>query len=181
MDRGVVLFITGIPSSGKTTLANNLARLLRDKGIPVEAIDAYIVRHDILGYGDTEFTGESRRRILYTLAWIAKLLARHGVIVIISGVFPEKATRIELKKIIGGDARVVTIYLKCRPEICSKRDYKGLYERFYRGEIDRLPGLNPPYEEPDDPDIVVNVEDMGPVEVLNYVYKRLMELGVLNK
>lgn len=181
MERGVVILITGIPSSGKTTLANNLARLLRDEGKPVEAIDAYMVRHDILGYGDTEFTGESRHRILHTLAWIAKLLARHGVIVIISGVFPEKTTRMKLKNIIGGDARIVTVYLKCRPEVCSKRDYKGLYERFYKGEIDRLPGLNPPYEEPDNPDIVVNAEDMDPTEVLNYVYKRLMELGILNK
>ncbi len=99
MDKGFVLFITGIPSSGKTTLANNLANVLRDHGYRVEVLDAFWVRNHIcLHEGYSYDVGE---KIMTCTAWVARLLARNGVIVLCSFVTPSRKLRELFKQIVG--------------------------------------------------------------------------------
>jgi adenylylsulfate kinase len=174
--RGIIVFITGLPSSGKTTLANRLAGKLQSEGYRVEVLDAYFIRRDVLGYGDTDFSGDASARIVSCMAWLARLLARNGVLVICSGVFPSRSIRKRFRRIVNDDAKVYTIYLKASIEKCMERDTKNLYKRYLRGEITRLPGLNPPYEEPEKPDLVINVDDKNVDEVFNEAYKWLKEI-----
>jgi adenylylsulfate kinase len=148
-----LILVTGLPSSGKTTLSSIVARKLRRKGYCIVHLDAYTARRCI-GAGDTDFDEETVGRVLRCLTIIVNSLLENNVHVILSGVFP---TRAERRTIIEstGNARHYTVYLKCPPEKCMLRDNKGLYKRFLSGMIKRLPGLNPPYEEPSNPDLVI--------------------------
>ncbi len=174
---GFVLFITGIPSSGKTTLAYNLASYLRSRGFRVEVLDAFWVRENICMFEG--YNREAREKIMKCTAWIARLLARNGVIVICSFVAPSRSLRELFRKIAGEEVRVIEIYLKCSIEVCRKRDNKGLYRKLERGEIKILPGVTIPYEEPLNPDIKIDTEKLGVEETLKYTLQKLREIGVI--
>ncbi len=178
MTNGFVVVITGIPSSGKTTLAGRLAVYLRNAGFRVEVLDGYFIRRMVLSYSDTDFEPGVTGRILGCLGWIARLLARNGVVVIVSGVFPSMESRRRLYELLDGIDRVV-VYLKCRVEVCSKRDNKGLYKRFFNGELRVLPGINPPYEEPVNPDIVIDAEKTPLGEAVRIVVDYLKMRGFI--
>ena len=176
-NRSFVLFITGIPSSGKTTLANNLARVLRGMGYRVEVLDGYWVRRNICVYEGYDL--ETAERVMRCTAWIARLLVRNGVVVICSFVAPSRRIRALFKEIVSEEAPVLEVYLKCRPEICRLRDNKGLYRGVERGEIKVLPGIKIPYEESPNPDIVVDTEKHDPGETLSIVLRELEKRGLI--
>ncbi len=172
------VLITGIPSSGKTTLAGRLAGFLRGRGFRVEVLDGYFVRNMVLGYTDTDFTPNTMKRILGCLGWMARLLVRNGVVVVVSGVFPGRASRMRLRSIIGSYP-LIHVYLDCDVEACSRRDNKGLYKRFLTGKIETLPGVNPPYEDPGDADLVIDTRRYGPDEALRILVGYLEDRGLV--
>ncbi len=177
MKKGFVLFITGIPSSGKTTLASNLAEFLRARGYSVEVLDAFWVRNHIClheGY-DTE----SGRKIITCTAWIARLLARNGVIVLCSFVTPSRSLRELFKKIVGEEVPVYEVYLKCNIDVCRRRDNKRLYERLERGEIEILPGVTIPYEESPNPDLTIDTSIVDEDKTLEITLKFLEKKRLL--
>ena len=154
LDKGFVVWFTGLPGSGKTTLAKGVAERLREKGYRVEVIDGDWARKTIsLGAG---FTREERRIHLHRIAWVARLLARNGVIVLCSFVSPYREVRRMIREIIEEEAPFVEIYVECPLEECIRRDPKGLYKKALRGEIKHFTGISDPYEPPENPDIIVN-------------------------
>lgn len=156
LEKGFVVWLTGLPGSGKTTIAKNVAEKLREKGYRVEVIDGDWARKTIsLGAG---FTRDERRIHLHRVAWVARLLARNGVIVLCSFVSPYRDVRRMIREIIEEDAPFVEVYVKASLEEVMRRDPKGLYKRALKGEIKHMTGIDDPYEPPENPDLVLDTE-----------------------
>ena len=151
MTQGCVIWLTGLPSSGKTTIANALAQRLRGDGLPVEVLDGDEVRRELspnLGF-TMEEREEHNRRVIY----VSKLLTRNGVNVIVPLISPYRRTRRLARCELD---RFVEVYVKCPLGVCIQRDVKGLYAKALRGEINQFTGVSDPYEEPENPEIVVD-------------------------
>ncbi|RLF34906.1 MAG: adenylyl-sulfate kinase [Thermoplasmata archaeon] len=174
MERGFVLWFTGLPGSGKTSIAKLVLDELRSRGFRVELLDGDWVRKTI--NPDAGFTREERRRHLIRVAWIARLLARNGVVVLCSFISPYKDVRSEIRRIVEEDAPFIEVYAKCSLEECIRRDPKGLYKRALTGEIKNFTGISDPYEEPESPDIILDTEHLSVSEcvskVIEYLKKR---------
>ena len=156
MEKGFVVWITGLPGSGKTSVALRVAEMLRAGGCRVEVLDGDEVRRWLSP--EAGFTREDRRRHLIRVAHVARLLARNGVVVVCSFVSPYRDVRREVRSIVEVDAPFIEVYAKCSLEECMRRDPKGLYKRALRGEIKHMTGLDDPYEEPPNPDLVLDTE-----------------------
>ncbi|BEP18345.1 adenylyl-sulfate kinase [Pyrofollis japonicus] len=147
-----MVWLTGLPGSGKTTLATRAAEKLRRMGYRVEVLDGDWVRKTI--NPDAGYTREERRRHLHRVAWIARLLARNGVIVLCSFVSPYREVRAEVRRIVEEEGiPFLEVYVKCPLEECIRRDPKGLYKKALRGEIKHFTGVSDPYEPPENPDL----------------------------
>ena len=158
MVNGVTVWLTGLSGAGKTTLAERLLPELKSRGHRVETLDGDVVRtHLSKGLG---FSREDRDENIRRIAWVAALGTRHGATMIVSAISPYEETRAEARERIGD---FVEVYVKCSLERLIERDTKGLYKRALAGEIKNFTGVSDPYEEPRDPEIVVET-DMESVE-----------------
>ena len=177
MERGLVIWLTGLPASGKTTLAKELAKRLRDMGLRVEVLDGDEVRRWLSP--EAGFSKEDRERHLTRVAYVSRLLARNGVIVIASFVSPYRETRRKIREIVQADAPFVEVFVKCPLEVAMGRDPKGLYEKALRGEIENFTGVSDPYEEPESPDVVVDSSEMSVEQEAEVILNHLSERGLL--
>ncbi|MFN3805336.1 MAG: adenylyl-sulfate kinase [Pyrobaculum sp.] len=174
LNRGVVAWLTGLPAAGKTTVANLAAEMLRQAGLKVEVLDGDWVRGTIhTGVG---FTKEERRLHLLKVAWIARLLARNGVVVIAAFVSPYRDVRAEVRKIVEEEVPFVEIYVKVPLEVAIRRDPKGLYAKALRGEIKNFTGIDDPYEEPTTPDLVLENDGVSPEENAKQVATHILHM-----
>jgi len=173
-ERGFTLWFTGLPCSGKTTLADAVAERLRQRGLKVERLDGDIVRRTLSR--DLGFSREDREENIRRVAFVAKLLTRNGVAVLTSFVSPYRKMREEARKEIGD---FVEVYVKCPLEVCMQRDVKGMYKKALVGEIKNFTGISDPYEEPLNPEIVVETDKEGVEECVNKILRKLEELGYL--
>ena len=176
LETGMVVWFTGLPGSGKTTIASGVAERLRRAGYRVELIDGDWARKTIsLGAG---YTREERRIHLHRIAWVARLLARNGVVVLCSFVSPYRDVRRMIRSIVEEEAPFLEVYVKCSVEEAIRRDPKGLYAKALRGEIKHMTGIDDPYEPPENPDLVVDTEK-DPIEVnVGKVLELLMRRGL---
>ena len=167
--RGAVIWFTGLPGSGKTTVARGVEKQLREMGYRVELLDGDEVRKWLSP--EAGFTREDRERHLIRVAYVAKLLARNGVLTICSFVSPYRNIRQRVRRIIEEEVPFIEVYVKCSLEECIRRDPKGLYKRALRGEIKYMTGIDDPYEEPIRPEITIDTEhetiDSCIVKILN--------------
>ena len=171
-----MLWLTGLPGSGKTTIARRVIEELRRNGYRVEGLDGDWARRTIsIGAG---FTKEERRVHLIRVAWVSRLLARNGVVVLCSFVSPYSDVRREVREIVEEEVPFVEVYVKCSLEECMRRDPKGLYKRALKGEIKHMTGIDDPYEPPESPDLVVDTERESLEECVSKVLGKLEELGL---
>jgi len=165
----VVVWLTGLPASGKTTIAKGVADKLRDEGYRVELLDGDWVRRTI--NPDAGFTPEERRRHLLRVAWIARLLARNGVVVLCSFVSPYRSVRSEVRKIVEEEGiPFIEVYVECSLEECMRRDPKGLYKKALHGEVESFTGISDPYEPPERPEVTLNAEHDPPEVNIERLY-----------
>lgn len=149
-----VLWFTGLPSSGKSTLADAVSVELKKYNIPFEKIDGDVVRRTIskdLGFSKKDIEENGRRA-----SSLAKNFTKKKICVLASIISPYKNTRNHIRRKIGRD--FIEIYTKCDPNICVQRDVKGLYKKALAGEIQNFIGISIKYEEPDNPEIVVETD-----------------------
>lgn len=172
------MWLTGLPGSGKTTIARVVEKELKRKGFKVEVLDGDEVRKWLSP--KEGFSREDRERHLRRVAHVARLLARNGVIVLCSFVSPYKKIRREVREIIESeDIPFIEIYVKCSLEECMKRDPKGLYKRALRREIKHMTGLDDPYEEPENPELILDSEVKSVEENVEMLILKLTNIGVL--
>ncbi len=179
LDKGAVIWLTGIPGSGKSTIAFKLKDTLEEMGIRVEVLDGDWVRKTI--NPDAGFSYDERRRHLLRVAWIARLLARNGVIVIASFVSPYRRVRDEIRRIIEEEVPFVEVYVKCSLEEAIRRDPKGLYKKAIKGEIKHFTGISDPYEEPLNPELVLNTETNTVEQNVSKLVNFIVEKKIIKK
>jgi adenylylsulfate kinase len=176
---GFVLWMTGLPGSGKTTLALILEELLeRDFDRYAEILDGDEFRKGISR--DLGLSKEDRQEHAHRVSYVGKLLAKNGVVGIVALISPYRKSREEAREIIGKD-RFVEVYVKASLATCEKRDPKGLYKKARSGEITNMTGIQDPYEVPESPDIIVDTEASDAKGSAKMIIERLIELGHLPK
>ena len=174
--QGFTLWLTGLPRSGKSTVASIVAGRLRAQGVEqLELLDGDIVREGLCR--DLGFSRKDRTENIRRIAFVSKLLTRNGVISIVAAISPYREDRELAREEIQS---FVEIWCKASVDACAARDYKGLYEKARRGEIDNLTGVNDPYEEPEDADLVLDTENDTPEQSAEQVMRLLREKGYLD-
>jgi len=165
-----VIWLTGLPCSGKTTIGDKLFKKMKQLGIRVERIDSHQVR-DL--FPEAGFTRENRNRHIKRVGHLASVLEQNGVCVIASFISPYAESRDFVK---GLCKNFIEVHTKASVDTCMKRDYKGLYERAKKGEIANFTGVSDVYEEPKNPDIIIDTEkksvDEATKSILQYVLSR---------
>lgn len=171
--KGIVIWMTGLSGSGKTTIAVSLEQELNKKGLLTQVLDGDNVRTGInsnLGFSDSD-RNENIRRI----AEIAKLFMNCGVITICCFVSPTREIRANAKSIIGS-TDFVEVYINTPLEICEQRDVKGLYAKARKGEIKDFTGIDSPFEAPEHAEIELRTNEMSVEEsvekILTYYHER---------
>ncbi len=173
-ERGFVVWFTGLSGAGKSTLAHGLESVLRERGLKVEVLDGDVVRtHLSKGLG---FSKEDRDTNIRRIGFVCKLLARNGVVAIAAAISPYREIRDELRRDIGD---FVEVYVKCPLEVLLARDIKGLYAKALRGEIANFTGVSDPYEEPLNPEVLLETDRESVGESLAVLLAKLEELGYL--
>ncbi len=150
-EQGFTLWFTGLSGAGKSTLTQRLAPILRARGRTVEVLDGDEVRENLSkGLG---FSKEDRDTNIRRIGYVARLLTRHGVVVMTAAISPYKAVRDYNRSQIGN---FIEVYVECPLETLVERDVKGLYRRALAGQIPNFTGVSDPYEPPDAPEIHVD-------------------------
>jgi adenylyl-sulfate kinase len=154
----VVVWLTGLPAAGKTTIADALARRLRESGHRVTRLDADEVRASAISR-DLGYSPEDRREHLLRVASIAKPLSDGLATVVCSFVSPSASVRDEVRRAVGND-RFIEVFVDCPVSVCIQRDPKGLYRKALAGEIPDFTGVSAAYEAPTDPEVHVRTDRM---------------------
>ena len=175
LDRGFTLWFTGLSGAGKTTVSEIVEHELRDRIGHVEVLDGDIVRTNLSkGLG---FSREDRDINVLRIGFVANLLTRNGVPVIVSAISPYKEARDQVRREIGEG--FIEIFVDAPLEVCAQRDVKGLYKKAYSGEIAQFTGVSDPYEAPTVPELTLRTNEEEPEESARKVIDKLEELGYL--
>ncbi|WP_405662486.1 adenylyl-sulfate kinase [Streptomyces sp. RK9] len=175
---GATVWLTGLPSAGKTTIAHELARILRAQGHRVEVLDGDEIREFLsAGLG---FSRADRDTNVQRIGFVAELLARNGVLALVPVIAPFTDSREAVRKRhqAGGTA-YLEVHVATPVEVCSVRDVKGLYAKQAAGEISGLTGVDDPYEEPESPDLRIESQDQTVQESAAAVHALLNERGLV--
>lgn len=177
IEQGVTVWLTGLPSAGKTTIAHELAGRLRAGGRRVEVLDGDEIREFLsAGLG---FSREDRHTNVQRIGFVAELLACNGVLALVPVIAPYADSRDAVRKRHEANATpYVEIHVATPVEVCSVRDVKGLYAKQAAGEISGLTGVDDPYEEPVAPDLRIESQDQTVAESAASVHELLSERGL---
>ena len=173
--QGVCIWFTGLSGAGKSTTAEILTSLLLERGRNVTVLDGDVVRtHLSKGLG---FSPEDRDTNILRIGFVAGEIARHGGMVICAAISPYRATRNEVRKMVGEG--FIEVYVDTPIEVCEERDIKGLYARARRGQITGFTGVDDPYEIPVNPEITLYTVDIPPAENAHKIVALLEEQGYI--
>jgi len=176
--KGTVLWLTGLPSSGKSTLAHEVELQLFRRGCNAYVLDGDNLRHRL--NRNLGFSPEDRKENIRRVGEVASLFADAGVIVLAAFISPYLEDR-EQARSLNKEGRFVEIFVKCSLETCGQRDPKGLYKRARAGEIRGFTGIDAPYEEPERPEIVVETDKNSLEECARQIISYLEENGFIQK
>lgn len=173
--KSFTVWFTGLPCSGKTTLATLLYNHLLQQGIAnVELLDGDVVRQYLTrGLG---FTKQDRDENIRRIGWLSRMLNKHGVNVIVAAISPYREVREEQKKVI---ENFFEVYVNCPVEICEQRDVKGMYKKAREGIIKHFTGVNDPYEEPLTPNIIIKTHELNIHDSFTTLLTALAESGII--
>jgi len=178
--KGFTLWLTGLSGAGKTTLARQIFNELRNQGLLVEILDGDEVRANLSkGLG---FSKEDRDTNIRRIGYVSRLLSRNGVAVITAAISPYRDIRNEVRQSIENDgSRFIEVYVKCPIDVLVKRDVKGLYKKALAGEIDGFTGVSDPYQEPVEPEIVVETDRESIEQSVDTIISELNRRRLLNQ
>ena len=166
--KGFTLWFTGLPCSGKSTLARRVEEILLERGMNVEVLDGDEVREHLskgLGYSKEDRDTNIRR-----IGYVAKLLARNGVVAIGAAISPYREIRGEVR---GWHDRFVEVYVEAPVDVLTERDVKGMYKKALAGQIKHFTGVDDPYEPPENPEVIVETDKEDVTESVNKIIHTL--------
>jgi adenylylsulfate kinase len=173
---GFTLWFTGLSGAGKTTITDIVERELRHQQVPVEVLDGDVVRTNLSkGLG---FSREDRDTNVLRIGFVADLLTRNGVGVIVSAISPYKEARDQVRRNVGD---FIEVFVDAPVEVCADRDVKGLYAKAYSGEIPEFTGVSDPYEAPAAPELHLHTDQEDADESAQKVIEKLLELDYLER
>lgn len=170
MKKGIVIWLTGLPCSGKTTLSKEIEKYFQQKNLPIQRLDGDVVRETISK--DLGFSKKDRDINIERLSYVAQMLSDNGVNVVSAFVSPYQKMRDFTRSLC---ENFVEVHVNCGIDECKRRDVKGMYAKAVRGEIKDFTGVDDPYELPRNPEIVVSTEKENIKEsvdkIINYLEK----------
>jgi adenylylsulfate kinase len=169
--RPKLIWFTGLSGSGKSTLANALEVFLHNQGLNTYILDGDNVRSRL--NSDLDFSAASRTENIRRISEVGALFVDAGIIVITAFISPFAKDRAFAKECVG-EENFLEVYVKCSLEECERRDVKGLYAKARRGEIKDFTGISSPFEEPIDPDVIVDTEDLTTEEALKIIKDKVL-------
>ena len=173
---GFCIWLTGLPSSGKTTIARALTPRLQARGWNVELLDGDEIRTGLSA--DLGFDRKAREMHASRVTYVAKVLARNGIIPIVALISPYQSSRSRARADIG---RFVEVYVTTPLNVCEERDVKGLYKKAREGKIKEMTGIDDPYEAPEHPEIIVETVVQSPEQSAEFILRALEKGGWLPK
>lgn len=165
----LVVWLTGLSGSGKSTIANELELSIHNMGHPVYVLDGDNVRTGL--NSDLDFSDEGRKENIRRISEVAKLFSDSSTLTITAFISPFKEDRDNARKIIGDN--FVEVFVDTSLEVCEERDVKGLYARARSGEIKNFTGIDSPYENPENPDLVVKAGEKSIEECVSEILEFL--------
>jgi adenylyl-sulfate kinase len=174
--KGATVWFTGLPSSGKSTIAHKVEKLLREKGHRVEVFDGDVIRKNLCS--DLGFSKEDRDTNIKRIAFVCKLMTRNDVVAIAAAISPYRETRDYARAEVGKD--FLEVYVRAPLSVCKERDVKGLYKKALAGEIKGFTGIDDPYEEPLNPELTLHTDKESEEESVQRVMGELEKRGYLD-
>ena len=168
-----VIWLTGLPSSGKTTIASALKPKLDKLGIRSQILDGDVMRKELSP--NLGFTRQDRYEHVKKVIYICKILSNNGIASIVTIVSPDKEIRAFARNQLG---KLIEVYVKCSLETCIKRDCKGLYKKALNGKMTNLIGLQDTYEEPVNPEVIADTEDENLENITDNIILKIKEYSV---
>lgn len=176
--KGCVVWFTGLPSSGKSTVAHCVEEKLFQRGCHTLVLDGDNVRHGLCA--DLGFSAQDRAENIRRIGEVAKLFIEAGVIVLTAFISPFRADRDRVRQLVGADD-YYEIYCECPVEVCEKRDPKGHYQKARNGIIQNFTGISSPYEQPIAEHLALQTSHNSPEICADRVIELLMQHGVVKK
>ena len=173
--KGCVIWFTGLSGSGKSTVANQVAAHLHQSGRITYVLDGDNIRHGL--NKNLGFSPEDRQENIRRIGEVAKLFADAGLITTTAFISPYRQDRDAVRDIMSPD-RFIEVFVDCPLEVCENRDPKGLYKKARAGELKGFTGIDAPYEAPQNPELVVNTNEIDVAGCTEQVIAYLMEHGL---
>ncbi len=177
-NKGVILWYTGLSGSGKSTIANAVEKKIFDGGYHTYVLDGDNIRFGL--NSNLGFSPEDRTENIRRIGEVAKLFVDAGIIVATAFISPYREDRDRVRSIVE-DGDMIEIFVKCDLDICEQRDAKGLYKKARAGEIKEFTGISAPYEEPTNPELVIDSGKHSVEECSQMVIDYLEKNGYLSK
>mgnify|MGYP000430348515 CR=1 FL=1 len=174
--KGVVIWFTGLPSSGKSTLAHALEEKLYELGHVAYVLDGDNIRHGL--NEDLGFSPEDREENIRRIGEVARLFADAGIIAITAFISPYRRDRRRARSLLE-EGRFIEVYCKCSLKVCEERDPKGLYKKARAGEVKEFTGISAPYEEPEKPEIVIKTDKYSVEKSIKIILKYLIDHKII--
>ena len=169
-NRSFVIWFTGLSGSGKSTLANFLEQKLYNKGILTYILDGDNIRSGL--NKDLDFSDEGRKENIRRIGEVAKLMTDAGIVVLTAFISPFREDRKTVRELMNKND-FIEMYVKCDLKVCEERDVKGLYSKARAGAIKDFTGIDSPYEEPENPEFVVDTTENSVEESVERIYQYL--------
>ena len=174
--KSVVIWFTGLSGSGKSTLAHSVEEILFSKGCRTYVLDGDNVRHGLTS--NLGFSNEDRKENIRRIGEVTKLMMEAGLIILTAFISPFREDRIAVRNLIS-DGDFIEIYCKASLETCEARDLKGLYKRARLGEIKNYTGINSPYEIPDNPELIIDIDKESLEESVSKIVSFLQTKSII--
>lgn len=173
----LIVWLTGLSGSGKSTIADGLEQLLFEKGFKTYLLDGDNIRHGL--NKNIDFSEEGRKENIRRIGEVAKLFLDAGIIVITAFISPFKEDRNTIRGLVS-DGEFVEVFVDCPLEVCEQRDVKGLYAKARRGEIPNFTGISSPFEAPEKPEVRVHSDQLTIDECIDKIYSVIKDKIELN-
>jgi adenylylsulfate kinase len=171
--RGVTLWFTGLSQSGKSTLTTEVEKRLHERGYLTYILDGDNIRHGL--NRNLGFSPEDREENIRRIGEVAHLFSQAGIVNMTAFISPYRADRKKARD-LAGEGEFIEIFCKCSLDVCEKRDQKGLYKKARAGEVPEFTGISAPYEEPENPEIIVETDkktiEQGVSKIISYLEKK---------